>query len=219
MKQLIFIGSTGGCADLFELTEQINAFYPTFEILGALDDNYQNMPKLVYKVPILGDTRDLTKYLINENIYYATAIGNSKNFRSRELALSNLKIPQKKWATLIHPNANISRYARVGAGSIIHFGTHVGPSVSIGNNCLILPNCFIGHDTVIGDNVIINSGCTINGNTNIGDGCYIGAGSKMLDHISIARGSLIGMGSNVIRSCVAENSTLYGNPAKIISSI
>jgi UDP-3-O-[3-hydroxymyristoyl] glucosamine N-acyltransferase len=55
----------------------------------------------------------------------------------------------------------VSRWAKIGEGTVIQPGAFVGNYVKIGTNCLIHPNVTIYDHTVIGNNVIIQAGSVI----------------------------------------------------------
>lgn len=71
-------------------------------------------------------------------------------------------------------------------------------------------NCMLHGDNCIGNNGK-TEGCPI-----IGDNVDIGTGAKILGNIQIANGVKIGAGAVVVKSCLTENATIVGIPAKEI---
>ena len=210
-KKLVFLGGTGGCADLIDLNDAINLKRKNYISLGILDDSIK-INVNIYGLPVLGGF-DVSKTLSkNSNIYFITGIGNANNYLKRSFIIESLNISKSQWANLIHPNANISKFASIGVGVIIHSGVNVGPNVKIKDHTMILPNCVIGHDSEIGKYSIINAGVNISGNSIIGDNCYIGTGASIRDHIIIGNECLIGMGAIILRHCITGK-TYIGNPA------
>lgn len=88
---------------------------------------------------------------------------------------------------------------------IWHYGNIIVNAESkVGKNCML-------H----GDNCIGNNGKT-EGCPIIGDNVDIGTGAKTLGNIQIANGVKIGAGAVVVKSCLTENATIVGIPAKEI---
>ena len=88
---------------------------------------------------------------------------------------------------------------------IWHYGNIIVNAESkVGKNCML-------H----GDNCIGNNGKT-EGCPIIGDNVDIGTGAKILGNIQIANGVNIGAGAVVVKSCLTENATIVGIPAKEI---
>jgi serine O-acetyltransferase len=84
-----------------------------------------------------------------------------------------------------------------GLGVVIHSRT------KIGNNCLVAQNVTIGRN--FGDRDV----------PVIGNDCYIGAGSVVFGNIRIGNNCIIGSNS-LINKSIPDNTTVVGNPFKII---
>jgi len=76
--------------------------------------------------------------------------------------------------------------------------------------------CHIAHNVLIKSRSILTACVEISGSSIIEEDVWIGPNSSVINGITIGKGSLIGIGSVVIKS-VPPNSTVFGNPAKIIS--
>ena len=81
----------------------------------------------------------------------------------------------------------------------------------------------VHHNTVIGSNVTISQNVTIGRNFGdkmvpiIGNDVYIGKGALIFGEISIGNNVIIG-GNTVVNKSIPDNSTVVGNPFKIIQS-
>ena len=75
----------------------------------------------------------------------------------------------------------------------------------------------LGHDVIIGDFCNINHGANLAGRITVGDGTFIGIGASIKENITIGKNAVIGAGSVVLKD-VPDNTTVYGVPAKAVSS-
>jgi sugar O-acyltransferase (sialic acid O-acetyltransferase NeuD family) len=98
---------------------------------------------------------------------------------------------------IISPTAHVSRYATIGAGSIVMHGTIVNAGAKVGNNCIINTLALIEHDAVIADHCHISTGAILNGGVNVGAGSFIGSGCVVKEGVSIGKECLVGIGLTV----------------------
>lgn len=215
-KKIIILGATGGCFDIVNLINDINSknSEKKYQICGFLDDKINQ--KEIQNIKIIGKFRDIKKY--KNKYYFATAIGNSKNFRNIKNILEKLKINKKRFITLIHPNATISKLSSIGFGCLIFQNVTISTNVIIKDFVQVLPNTVINHDSLIGSYCKINTGCNISSEVKIGNYCYLGAGSIIKERTNINQGNLIGIGSLVLKSISKKNKIFYGSPAKMMLS-
>ena len=101
----------------------------------------------------------------------------------------------------------------------IHPGAQIGRRFFIDHGCGVV----IGETTVIGDDVTIFQGVTLGGtgkekgkrHPTIGNKVVIGANAIVLGNITIGDNTRIGAGAVVTKS-VPPNSTMVGNPARVL---
>ncbi len=139
--------------------------------------------------------------------------GGPASFRSRQAVIDGLEVAPERFATIIHPGAQVSPLAQVGRNVLIMTGVVVTSNAVIGDHVCVLPNSVIHHDVVIGRWTLVGSNVTLAGNVTIGQNCYIGSGTSVINGVQIGDGALIGLGSNVICP-VPPGITVAGNPAK-----
>lgn len=120
------------------------------------------------------------------------------------------------FATVISPQAIVSRSSEIGAGTAVMMAAVVNRS-HIGSNCVINTGAIIEHDCRIGDNTFIGPGAILLGEVTVGHDSFIGAGVTVLQGVTIAPGVSIGLGSTV-RHDIAEPGVYVGNPLRKIKS-
>lgn len=180
-----------------------------YTVIGFVDDSEDKLGTEVFGIHVH------PRSFISENpqAKVLAVPGSPASFRVREKIIGELGIGRERWASIAHPKAAISKYAKVGRNCLIMDGVVVKASAIIEDNAVILPNSVVHHDSIIGNNTLVGACVAIAGHVNIGRNCYIGSGSRIKDHLTIGAESLIGMGSNVVKN-VEEGTTVIGNPAK-----
>lgn len=139
--------------------------------------------------------------------------GGPASFRTRRRVIESLVVDMRRYATVIHPTASVSRHARIGHNVLIMAGVVITSNAVIGNHVCILPNSVVHHDSVVGAWSLIGSNVTVAGAVQIGENCYVASGSTLKNGLSLGAGCLVGLGSNVI-SDVLPMATVVGNPAR-----
>ena len=214
MRKIIIIGGRGNGTVLASTIEDLNRTKKTWKILGFLNDVEK---KLINNYPVLGkiSNNSIENYLKYKDVYfYWTLI--AVNLREKSISrLKKLKIPINKFATIIHPNANVSKTAKLGFGVSIHPFVNIGPNVVLGNHIQIFSNSLVGHDTKIEDYSYIASNSCVGAKIKIGKGAFVGLNATLKENIKIGKWSIIGLGSAVLNS-VPDRSTVVGNPARNI---
>jgi sugar O-acyltransferase (sialic acid O-acetyltransferase NeuD family) len=123
------------------------------------------------------------------------------------------------FVTLIDPAAVlIPEHVSVGSGSVICAGTICTVEINIGAHVIINLNCTVGHEACIDDFATIAPMVAISGNVHIGTCAEIGTGAAIRQGLTVNPGAMVGMGS-VLTKNVAENTVVFGSPAKPIKKI
>ncbi|NJO03063.1 MAG: acetyltransferase [Bacteroidia bacterium] len=205
-KLLIFpLGGTG--------LEALDCLGKQYEFIGFIDDAPHKQGRHPQGFEVFSRAA-LARY---PEAQVLAVQGSPLNFRQRASVIQSLAIPPERFATVIHPNAHISRYARLGYNTLIMAGVSISIGASLGNHLCVLPNSVIHHDVGIGDYCIVGALVVIAGHTQVGKNCFIGSGSRLMHNIRVGEQVLVGLGSNVLSS-VDSGLSVVGNPARPLGS-
>ena len=117
------------------------------------------------------------------------------------------------FTTIIHPNAIICDWVKIGEGSIITAGVIMTCNIKIGKHSQLNLHTTIGHDCEMGDYFTTAPGANISGNCEFGDKVYFGTNSSVRQGVSICNDVTIGMGGVVVKN-ITESGVYIGNPLK-----
>ena len=210
MKPLILLGGGGHCKSVIEAAVSSGR-----NILGILDiPGTVGDPVLDFSV--IGTDDDIPKYI--DSAEFVITVGQIKS-ASLRIKLDEL-IHQSggKLATIIASTANVSRWAKVGEGSVILHGAMVNADAHIGRNCIINTMVNIEHDAVVGDFCHISTGSMVNGNVVIGDKVFLGSQSITMNGISIASDCVITAGAFVHKN-IKISGIYAGNPIRLFKKL
>jgi sugar O-acyltransferase (sialic acid O-acetyltransferase NeuD family) len=210
LKELIFIGGSNAVAEIINIIDAINGVCPTYEVLGALDDNEALHGSTIEGVKVLGPVSRWEEWSDAKFIF---AIGSSKTRLKRLDILAQTDIPKDRFETLINPLSNVYKSATIGVGCIVHFGVTIGPSAKLSDFVIVAMGVNVGPNASLRQGALITSGVFIGSGTRVGPCAYIGASSSLAENITIGAGAMVGLGSVVYRS-VPNGQLVLGNPAK-----
>ncbi len=193
--------------------EAVDCIQGQYEFIGFIDDTIEKQGKHEYGFEVFG--REILIQFPDAKVLLVP--GSPTSFTFRNKIISDLNVQSKNFATLIHPTASVSPFAKIGYNVLILAGAVITANSIIGNHVCVLPNTVIHHDSNIGDYTLIGSNVTVAGNSEIGKNCYVGSGTSIINGIEIGDNTLVGIGSNVIKS-IKPNSKVVGNPAKNITA-
>lgn len=175
----------------------------------AFLDDAPNPPAQILDFAVLGSSSLLGKTLMPSEYQIAIAIGNN-------LARANIfnQIQQIGFESpiIIHPSAVVSRFAQIGAGSVIFAQAVIQAASQIGRGVIINTAATIDHDCIIGDFAHISPAAHLAGGTQVGEQSWLGINSCTKQFIKIGKNVIVGAGGVVVKN-ISDGITVVGNPA------
>lgn len=185
----MLVGGGGHCHSVLDVIEQENRF----DIKGIIDNNLPlNYDVLDYK--IIGTDEDVPN-LAKDQVYFLITVGQIKSHSVRLKLAKLLQKHECRIASVVSPRAYVSRYAKIGRGTVVMHNAFVNANAQIGNHCIINTSAGIEHDSIIGDFCHVSTGTIVNGDCTIGDGCFLGSNSTISNGKKVIKNSVIGAGS------------------------
>jgi sugar O-acyltransferase (sialic acid O-acetyltransferase NeuD family) len=204
VSDLVIVGAGG-----FARETASAALAAGWRVRGFLDDD----PALhgVHRcgLPVLGATTDLPDAAV------VVCVGNPRNFTSRRDIVRRLGLAPSRYATVVHPSAEIGAGCVVGPGSVLLAGAVLTADVTVGEHVAVMPQAVLTHDDRVGDYATIASGVRLGGGVVLEAGAYVGAGALIREGVTVGAWSLVGMGS-VVLADIPSGETWAGNPARLL---
>ena len=136
------------------------------------------------------------------------AIGDGTN-RAKEVAA----LPAGLLASVVHPQASVSRHARLGPGCFVAAQAVVGPNAAVGVSVIVNHGAVVDHDVNVGDFSHIAPLAALGGGAQLGRRVLVGSGASVLPGVRIGDDVVIGAGA-VVAHDLPEAGTYAGVPAR-----
>jgi sugar O-acyltransferase (sialic acid O-acetyltransferase NeuD family) len=214
IQRLILLGTSGNAHDILEIVSAINAQFKRWEIVGFLDDRASCGASFL-GFQVLGALASAPAFA---DCQFINCIGSDRSYRMRPALIASTGLPNSRFATLVHPQANVSARAQLGCGVYVSFAASIGGDTFLGDHVSVSPSVVVGHDSCIGDFVTLAPGAVISGCVKVGSSAYLGARSVVRQCQTIGPLALIGMGA-VVTHDVLPAATVVGVPARQITPV
>lgn len=179
-KPLILVGGGGHCKSVIDVAESAG-----YNILGILD-RLEEVGKKVLGYDVIGTDDDMAKYV--DQAEFIVTVGQIKSPDLRIKLHKMLELVGAKLATIVAPTAYMSKYAQLGAGTVVMHQAVVNADAKVGKGCIINTFANIEHDVVIGDYCHISTGAMVNGGSTVTDGTFVGSQAVINQCVKIERG-------------------------------
>ena len=205
MKKLIIIGSGGHARPVIDAAK----LQKKWSDIKIIDINFKKVEKILgYKT--IGNLSQLKCFDIKE-IDFFLAIGDNK---LREKVFKNYFNKKNFFQNIIHPQSNVSKFAKLGNGNYIGPFVNIGPKALVGNQNIINSYANIEHEVSVKNFSQIAPNAVVCGRSTLSNYVFLGANSTIIENIKIPKGVTIGAGSLVINQKLKPNSKYVGVPVR-----
>lgn len=157
-RSLILVGGGGHCKSVIEAAESAG-----YTIKGILDIS-SRVGEKVLDYTIIGTDDDI--FLYTEDCDFIVTLGFIKDASLRIHLHDKIEKAGGHLATVIASTAHISRYAKLGEGTVVLHQAYINAELET-KGCIINTFANIEHDTVIGDYCHISTGVMVNGDCKV----------------------------------------------------
>ena len=214
-KRLVVLGGPGDGLVVAEAILHTMADGRDVELYGFLNDVLP-LGEILQSAPVLGRFEDWTA--LDDNVMFVPAVQKVKDMQARVNRIESLGIPDRRWASVVHPRAVVSSDVQIGAGAFIASCATVQPESRIGRFAGLRAGAMLGHHCVVEDHAYVGPNATMCGRSRLDFGAHLGPGAVLLDSRTMGTFSVAGIAAAVTKN-VPDYWVVFGNPAVRVGNI
>lgn len=209
-RELVIVGAGGFARETAAAVRAINRLRPTWRLRGFLDDDPALHGTERAGVPIVGGLDALADL---PDAAVVVCVGNPRDYTGRQRLVRRLDLPPQRYATVVHPSAEVGAGSVVGPGTVLLAGVVLTAEVRVGGHVAVMPQAVLTHDGRIEEYATVASGARLGGGAVLRRGAYVGAGALIREGVTVGAWSQVGMGAIVLRD-VPPGQVWVGTPAR-----
>jgi sugar O-acyltransferase (sialic acid O-acetyltransferase NeuD family) len=196
-----------------EVAEAVTAL-DGFALRGCVDDDAALWGTRVGHLDVLGGLDLLVD--AHTDVAVVVCAGRGTARRSLVARLTRLGVAVDRYATVVHPSAQVPPSCTVGAGAVLLAQVVLTADVRVGGHVVVMPGCTLTHDDVVEDFATLAAGVSLGGGVKVGEAAYVGMNAAVREHLVVGASAVVGLGSAVTRD-VPPGETWAGVPAAALT--
>ena len=187
-------GASGHAKVIVEILERLGQ-----KVNGIIDDD-PNIKEFM-GMPVIHHIEELSPIIVSIGM----------NDQRKKVVERLMEAYDVDFGQAFHPTALVSKYSKVGEGTVMMPYCVVQACCKIGKHNIINTGAVLEHECILEDYVHISPNATLCGNVTVGEGAWIGAGATIIQGVKIGKWSIIGAGS-VVTKDIPDGYVAYGVP-------
>jgi sugar O-acyltransferase (sialic acid O-acetyltransferase NeuD family) len=208
--RLVIAGAGGWGLEALWVARAMNAAGTAqWDILGFADDRSGAAGGEHYGTPVLCSIPAITDMCGRDTLVFL-AVGDNRV--RRDLAAS-LERQGVRFATLIHPRAELAEDVAVGEGSYVGPFATLAPECKVGRHVMVNIHAIVGHEVAVGDFSQLAPGAVVTGACTLGEGVFVGANASLHPGRRLGDYSVVA-GNSFVVADLEPRQTAMGIPAR-----
>ena len=214
---LVLVGTRYNILPLLEIAEATN-----YEVIGILDrfyvgQKFEGINVIGSDLDLLDKENQTIQDLVSTAEFFVctyfpgytnTNNPNENTFLLRLQRIDLVKRAGCQLANLIHPKADISKYATVGKNTLALLNSYVEPRATVENFCTLMQGVGIGHNSIVGENCSFSGDGGVAGSVTMGKNVYVGVNVRILNtmekNVTVGDNVIIGPGLIIMKDIPAD---------------
>lgn len=209
-EKIVILGAGGHAREIVDLVEAIDSEGGRHDVLGYLvDPEYEAAGTVIHDLPVLGGLDWLDRRAAEVSVVCGIGYPHLRYGMVQRAAARGAR-----FASLVHPRAQLTRRVELGIGVVIAAGCILTNQIHLGDHVQLNLSTTISHDCVLGAFASTAPGVHVAGSVVLEEGAYLSTGVSVIPGVRIGRWSIVGAGAAVVRD-VPANAVAVGVPAEV----
>ncbi len=180
-------------------------------LAGFVDDRPELQSTSVLGLPVLGDGHWLQQEAGKMRLAVALGVGDNC---ARQRVAEKCLAWGMELVTLVHPSANVSESAQLGAGTVVMAQAVINPDAVSANGVIVNTAAVVEHDVMIQEYAHVCPNATMGGASRLGKFSQLGIGAVVIQSVHVGSYTIVGAGAVVVRN-IPDGVIAFGVPAQV----